>query len=193
MGDDHYPSHQQVASSLPPPPGEAEDGATPPERRRRMGSVVRVGILVVVAGGAIAGWMGMADRDDDGAIAKSGELAATELRVGDCLDDPGAQTEVTEIRAVPCDDPHDLEVYHEFTYADAYSPPSPDEALSLIEQGCFPAFEAFIGAPYEDSELDIYWFEPTTAGWARGDRTVQCAVYVPDGSQLTGSARGSGR
>lgn len=69
------------------------------------------------------------------------------MRVGDCLDDPGAQTEVTEIRAIPCAEPHDLEVYYEFEHADADSPPSPDAAFALIEQECFPAFETFVGTP----------------------------------------------
>lgn len=179
-------------------PGWEPDGAPngdpspPPRRWRRIGTVVRVGILVAVAGSALAGWLGMADRDDDGAITKAGDLAATELRVGDCLDDPGT-TQVTDIRAVLCDEPHDLEVYHEFEHADAERPPFRPEALSVIELECVPAFDAFVGVPYIDSELDFFTFEPTTQGWQEGDRTVQCALYALDGSKLTGSARGAQR
>lgn len=175
------------------PVGDPNAPPTPPPRRRgRIGTVVRVGILLLVAGGALAGWLGSANRDDDGAIAKGGDLAATELRVGDCLDSPEA-TQVTEIRAVPCAEPHDLEVYHEFEHADAERPPSRPEAIGVIEQECVPAFDAFVGVPYIDSDLDFFTFEPTIQGWQEGDRTVQCAVYALDGSKLTGSARGARR
>lgn len=37
--------------------------------------------------------------------------------------------------------------------------------------GALPAFDEFVGTPDADSELDVYWFEPTAAGWQQGDRT----------------------
>ena len=56
---------------------------------------------------------------------------------------------------------------------------------------CLSSFEDFVGVPYGDSALYLYWLTPTVEGWNAGDREVVCLVYVPDGKNLVGSAEGS--
>lgn len=190
---------QEIGGAGPAYPGgggpsdPASSPFPPPRRRGRVGMVLRVGVVVVLGGIALASFLGRADRDDEGAVDRAGELSAMDLRVGDCFDDPGDAPEVAAVQAVPCAEPHDNEVFHEFQHPDADSPPSQDAAFQRIGEECIPAFNTFVGKAYEESELDFFTFEPTEAGWREGDRTVQCSVYAMDGSKLTGTARGAAR
>ena len=80
--------------------------------------LVLVGIFL--GGGAIWGFFTNADRSDGGAIIEAGTLDADELQVGDCLDWPGSGGDDVEVfdsvRARPCTEPHDMEVYAVLEY-----------------------------------------------------------------------------
>lgn len=138
------------------------------------------------------------ERDSDGAIAEEGDVNAFSLEVGDCFDDPdgvdlGTQTTVFELPAVPCSQPHDNEVFALIALeGDDDEYPGTEEVQTLGFERCYDEFEAYVGAPYEESalEFDPYLF-PTAQTWAAGDREIVCAVYNPDLSPLTGSTRDS--
>ena len=51
-------------------------------------------------------------------------------------------------------------------------------------------FHAYVGRPYEESVLSLFYYSPTETMWATGDRDVWCLVEHPEGS-LTGSVRGT--
>jgi hypothetical protein len=185
------------------PGGQGWDGlqgggglpAAPPPKRRSIGLLIRLGIAVVVIGGGIIGWITSADRDSDGNIVSAGNLVVTDLAVGDCFDDEaGADaTEgqlVSSIRAVPCAEPHDNEVFHVFTATGGDELPNRSALDDQIGAQCLPAFDDFVGVAYEESELDFFTFEPTADGWRRGDRRVICALYELDFDKLEGTARG---
>lgn len=149
--------------------------------------------LVVVA--AVADTLAQAGRDGAGAIAKAGELSIHELVVGDCFDNPGGMgpdgMEITEIAAVPCASLHDNEVYYvsELTDASSVAYPGDDAVFERIGSECFARFEAFVGAPYETSDIDFTVVTPTEASWSDGDRNYMCAVYDL-GGPVTGSLAG---
>lgn len=198
-GSDDYPGGtgwQDGGSTDLGGPDGMDPGSSPfppPRRRIRIGTILRFGFLAVIAGSALYAWLGSADRDGDGSITRAGDLAATELRAGDCFDDPGMQEEIDGVRALPCDEPHDHEIYHEFEHADGDAPPSPEVVNQRIGEECVRAFDTFVGTVYMESDLDFFTFEPTEEGWRQGDRTVQCALYAMDGSKLNGSARDARR
>lgn len=126
------------------------------------------------------------------AVACAGP-AVFSLEVGDCFQYPEGQDEVTELEVVDCDELHDSEVIHTFELGgDDY----PDEAelIAAIDEACFGApFEAYIGAAYGETEVDVYPIRPTPGSWDRADdREVVCAAYVP-GETLDGSLQGTGR
>ena len=98
--------------------------------RPRVASIRAAFTIAVVAGGAfaLAGCSTVADivsaateganssapetrSEDTGEIVAGGVTDVFQLRVGDCLNDPGSD-EVLEVVTVPCADPHDYEVYH---------------------------------------------------------------------------------
>ncbi len=149
----------------------------------------------IVAAIAIVGAVTAANRDDSGAIVGAGNLHITDVRVGDCFDmnDDADVEEVGEIRAIPCDEPHDFEAYH-LTELAAGDFPSRSSLDLSVRTACLPSFESYVGRDYETSALYLTWFEPTPDGWSQGDRGLLCVVSTEAAATpLTGSVRGSAR
>ena len=177
--------------------GTREDfeGATPaPVAKAPLWQRLPLGWIVVglfVAAGAIGGFIFNASRSDSGEITKSGDLAASDLRVGDCFDlkDPEAE-EVGDVTAIPCTSEHEYEMFFSGTMPEG---PFPDDKgfVDWLDTNCVPAFGSYVGLAYEESELDIFWLQPTGEAWADGDRSIQCAVYHPRIHRLTESLKGS--
>jgi len=119
------------------------------------------------------------------------------LNVGECFDDPpnaGAGTQVQELEGIPCDQPHDNEVYALVDYPGGSSEPYPgDDAVnSFMQDECLSAFEEYVGGEYATSNLDFGNLTPTEGSWGQGDREIVCFLYDAALDKLTGSAEGSG-
>lgn len=123
-------------------------------------------------------------------VVEGGQADVFTLKVGDCFDDV-TEDEVYEVPAVPCGDPHDNEIYYEFTMPDGEYP-GDDVITAAADAECRPQFEAFVGMAYAESVLDWFPFTPTEGSWSNGDRVVQCAVYEP-GARVSGSLAGVAR
>ena len=129
-------------------------------------------------------------RDDAGAIVESGGLGAYVMQIGDCFNDPDAEL-IESVEGIPCDQPHDNEVYAEFDYpADEW--PGEEQLFQDAWYRCLDRFEGYVGRDYETSALDIWLFGPVEEGWAEGDRLITCFVFDYYGEKLTVSARNSG-
>lgn len=121
------------------------------------------------------------------------------FEVGDCFNDPeGADlesdegAELTSVGAVPCNEPHDNEVVHLFEVDDDDFPG--EEALTArAQEACVGPFADYVGIAFEESELELFPFVPTKESWEQGDREIVCAVYLPEGQQLTGTVRDAKR
>jgi Septum formation len=145
--------------------------------------LIRLGLIgLVVAGGFV-----FRDR-------LSGHV--TELQVGDCFDLPaGTATEFEDVQHHPCTEPHDYEAFAELTY------PAPDEALypgdiplgRWADAGCASSFDDYVGMPFERSTLTFYVMTPSTDGWEKGDRVVNCVLATGSATKLTVSLKGSRR
>lgn len=156
-------------------------------RKSNLGSMLVLGgAIAVVAIVAIV----MAQRGDG---ERSGDVSVFDLRVGDCFDGPeDFSTSVETVRAVPCAEAHDNEIYHAFDVPDGPYPGEADLDASA-DQECVGAFESFVGRDYLESVLEFFPITPTSSSWAAGDRTVSCALHARDLSKLTGTMRGSQR
>jgi hypothetical protein len=172
-----------------PPP--ADQRSTRPIWRRIPIRLAIIGVIIVA--GAIAGFITNASRSSTGDITKSGDLVSNDLRVGDCWDlkDPSADV-VDNVVARPCSQEHEYEV---FFIGSPTTTDYPGEAgfTTYVSDNCAPAFDAYVGKAYADSELDIFWLYPNSDGWTSGDRSVECSVYHPRVHRLTGSLKGSAR
>jgi hypothetical protein len=132
-------------------------------------------------------------RDAAGNIDESGAASVFSLQVGDCFnDEAGAGDVITDVPVVPCDEPHDNEVFFEFAMTDAVFPGN-DAAIESGALRCLEQFQPFVGSDYLESELEIFPITPTAQSWEDGDRIVYCVLYALDLSKLEGSMRGSNR
>lgn len=153
-----------------------------------------IGVLVVVIA---VGWLTAARRADDGSLTSAGTVDVADLRVGDCFD-TGPETDITDVDGIPCDEPHDYEVFAvESRAGDSY--PTEAEFDAIFESMCIPAFETYVGSPYATSALYGGMITPSERSWDDGDREFTCYLYEPlddsliENVALTGSMRGSAR
>lgn len=141
--------------------------------------------------GDLLGDPGSAVRDEEGQVVEPGDVDVFSLAIGDCFDDEGTGDQISSVPIVPCSDPHDNEVYHEFEVADGEYPG--DEAIAAqADEGCLGAFAGFVALAYDDSVLGYFPLTPTASGWEQGDRLVQCAIYEPD-IKVTGTLKNAAR
>ena len=123
----------------------------------------------------------------------SGQQRVTSLKVGDCFDDTAQMVgggEVSRVPSVPCNQPHDNEVYHVARYSG--SSYSRADISAFADRVCYGAFAPYVGRSYESSVIDFTWFIPTPESWSRGDREVVCVAYHMNLDKLRRSVRGSG-
>ena len=132
-----------------------------------------------------------ADSEPPATSAGGGEASVFLLEVGDCFDDPDITAAVSDVPIVPCDQPHDNEVYAIYDLADGDYPGQDAVETSALD-GCLERFEPFVGRDYATSALDYFHLTPTVESWSAGDREVICSVYRVDLEKMTGSMQGSG-
>ncbi|MDH3247762.1 MAG: septum formation family protein [Acidimicrobiia bacterium] len=192
------PSQPESAQELPAPGQPSGPAGLGVLSRIGGGLLIRLVLVgLFVAGGAIWGVLTNADRDSRGAIVESGTLDADDLQVGDCLDWPGSGDGVElfdSVRARPCSEPHDMEVYAVLEYPSVSGTAYPGDQL-LTDWGfdkCFGGFQQYIGASYQSvPDIDITIFWPSEEAWDQDDRTVHCLMIAyEDGVKLTGSLLG---
>jgi len=182
-----------------PEPGAADPGAPfglpaaqPTQQPSVLWGLVRrfawVPIVIVVA---LVGFWFSAGRDDSGEISRSGNMAITELRAGDCFDlkDPDEEV-IEEVDAKVCTEPHEYEMVFVVDMPSATYPRA-DEMDQFAYAQCIPAFGAYVGLSYQESRYELTYVTPTEDGWNAGDHAVQCSAYDPGNSELTASLRGT--
>ena len=139
-------------------------------------------------------------RNESGEIEEGGEVGAFALQPGDCFDDSalagsadsGEDAEVEQVSAVPCDEPHDFQVYATFDVDDAEEYPGEESVTTQADEGCFEQFESFVGRDFQTSRFNYTFLYPTVETWEIGDREIVCLLAPLDSEKLTGDAEGSG-
>ena len=148
---------------------------------------------LLAATAALAVGCSPAERNDEGEIAVAGALDAFSMHVGDCYDDQMFfSDEVSDVPGIPCDQPHDNEVFALFDLQESEYP-GEERTLELADDGCLERFEAYVGTTYEESVLMITNLVPSKGSWSQvDDREVICVAYHMELEKLTGSVRHSG-
>lgn len=117
-----------------------------------------------------------------------------ELAVGTCFDDPESAEEIQSVGAVPCEGPHDNEVFALVDHPAGPDDPYPGrEALTEFadEQCRGQAFNDYVGSEYQFSRYFVSQLTPTDGSWEQGDREIVCLLFDP-AEPLVGSAQGAG-
>ena len=159
-------------------------------------------IKELTVGGGIFGLLAIfaapvADRDNTGQIVSGGTVDIFEIQIGDCFDDQSMYgtdetVELTGVGGVPCQQPHDNEIYAQTQMA-LTEYPGEDAILKAADKFCFEEFEAYVGTSYQNSILDITYIYPTIESWNQmSDREISCALFDMNLEKLVGSVRGRG-
>jgi hypothetical protein len=132
-------------------------------------------------------------RGDDGRIVNGGDLSVFDLVPGDCVvlaDDLEAVNETLPV--VPCEEPHQAEVYALVEVDDLDAYPGERELSDRAELECLDEFADYVGVDLVDSTLFFTYMIPSVRGWQEEQhRTVVCLV-VAAGRPIEGSVAGSG-
>ena len=131
-------------------------------------------------------------RDEAGEVVEGGQSDVFTVSVGDCLSEAQSDGEVMDVPIVPCSEPHDAEIYHDFQ-VEGTEYPGDEEITRLADEGCLGAFEDFVGVPYDASKLEVTYYTPTEGSWNEvDDRLVSCMIMDPAGP-TTDSLEGAER
>jgi len=116
---------------------------------------------------------------------------ASELKVGDCFDEPADMETVEDVQHHPCSDTHGAEVFYvaDYSESDDTAYPSDPEMEAWVTDRCFPAYASYTGRDFlTDPDFGIGWFQPDTAGWEDTQR-VTCYLYRLDEAPFKGSQK----
>ena len=158
--------------------------------RRAIAVTAALAVLLVVGCG------GGAERGESGEIVEAGSLSVFSFRAGDCFSGIASEDEAGSVEAIPCDQPHEAEVYLLVDYPGGTDAtyPGQDAIDQFAEDRCLGAFESYVGLSYEDSEIFLHDLYPNNDTWKQvGDREIVCSLYYDDGREITGSLRGARR
>ena len=77
------------------------------------------------------------------------------------------------------------------TPIDAETLPDFEELNTMAFQACTPAFEEYVGTPYEESSLDATWYFPNASNWDAGEHVIACVAVPLEAPSLTQSVKDS--
>lgn len=172
------------------------DGSFLRSQGLRSGRLRAGAIGLVVAAAALSGCAGTSQsdastRDETGAIVEEGAVGAFRIEVGDCLSGVGEGL-IESANGVSCNTSHQYEVYHRYVFPEGDFPGT-EVIETMAERECLQAFEGFVGVAYEESVYGFTALQPIEESWNKiDDREVLCMLGNYDGTDKTGSARGSG-
>jgi hypothetical protein len=100
-----------------------------------------------------------------------------ELRAGDCFDDPETDEDwITEVRGVPCEQPHDNEV---FALAELTNMPETYPTQRMLARAsddlCAEHFEQYVGTPLSGTDLGVMGMYPDQRAGRTG--TARSSVF----------------
>ncbi|HTJ71833.1 MAG TPA: hypothetical protein VL551_30105 [Actinospica sp.] len=162
--------------------------AQPPKQRGRgfggflavaVGTVLgRVVLGLLVVGGIAAYHFATADpaqRNSTGQVSQSGSMDATDLQIGDCFDAPSGTSGISSIKAVPCSQSHDSQVYAEPQISeDSY--PGDSTLQKEAETDCGSDSAQSVISSDAPSSAQIADYFPQDADTFSSQRYIICAL-----------------
>ena len=126
-------------------------------------------------------------RDDGGAVTQGGDISATALRVGDCINNLRDSNNVQSLPGVPCSQPHEGEVFAVFDLpAGAY--PGGAAVEDQVTKECNDRITSYSPGSAQDPDVGLFSVYPLEQNWNSGDRQVVCIATAKSGA-TTGRSR----
>jgi Septum formation len=153
--------------------------------RRRLAGPLKLAAMVLVAALGVGAYFAIGF-----AIAPVPKLA-----MGDCVNGvhAGVELSASNFRSVDCAASHDNEVVGLVAHHGTGAYPGMQPLFDFAQVPCRAAFESYVGLSFDASVLGMTLVVPSDLTWIKGDRTIACVAGTLDGSQLTGSVRGTAR
>lgn len=147
--------------------------------RRRL-----VGFAILVVIGLIIGQFTSAERNEAGEITKSGDVGVTEVQLGDCFDDlldaTGTGVTFSSLNAVPCNEGHHWQVFHQedITLNDFSEKAAGEMAEYICNQEADALLINMSSVKYDAFQNASFTVTyPTFKSWTIGnDRSIGCLV-----------------
>ncbi|MCV2395365.1 septum formation family protein [Actinotalea sp. M2MS4P-6] len=155
------------------PPPAKRDGARIALR------VIAIAAAVVLVVGSVAAarfWLGTRPLGD---VTSPATVAAGRLSTGHCIEQLPVDGQVSSVRVVPCDQPHDAEVVGVLPFTEQDWPGATDVTDRLVAWCEMDNAEVALGMQ------PVVW-APTQRSWSQGDRSGLCLAWQPTGT-VTGS------
>ncbi len=183
----------QPDPSWPPAPANWQlwvNAGRPPGTGPTSGWAVAAFVLgllsVVVVVAIVAANAGKATRSAaTGVITHRGHLNAFSLRVGDCFDNPTGAHTVDTVTALPCNQPHNAQIYAKFKLTGSdHSYPGTAVVAQRARSGC----NARIGSvdkAITTGAMTLRILLPEKTSWTAGHRTVSCMIVNPTATLTT--------
>jgi hypothetical protein len=140
--------------------------------------------LVIVIAAVAIGLSTSSGRSASSPPTQPGVTSVYSLRTGDCLQNPGARLGITSIKLVPCDQPHNAQVFAVFPVAGGGYPGT----AALRRQaavGCHTRIAGSINRSLITNSMTLQYLYPESQSWADGHRSITCLVV--DSTNMTSS------
>ncbi|QSB16801.1 DUF4190 domain-containing protein [Natronosporangium hydrolyticum] len=144
--------------------------------------ITGVWVLVPVTGGIFALLNSDPLRDDTGEIVRDGSVSMDELAPGDCIKELGPGVSF-RVPVVPCAELHEGEVYAVFDLTADGGWPGEETVAADAQTSCVDRLADYARTGYDDSDMGIFYYHPTSSSWRGGDREVVCVAYFRDGER----------
>ena len=115
------------------------------------------------------------------------------FEAGTCLDVAKGGTLTASTVPVSCATGHMSEVIGTVDLSGEAAFPGDTALRQTASTQCRSLFTSYVGGDPTASSLATVYFVPTEKLWGSGNRHITCLVYTRDGSQLTGSVRGTSK
>jgi hypothetical protein len=140
-----------------------------------------VGFIILAIIGFTLSECSSADRNDAGDIVKSGDVQATDTRVGDCYNELPADGETfSSLKAVPCNEGHQYQLFYRGTSTlTTFSEVAAlQEAEAICQDAANSLFSQMSAIKYDSfKNADLGYFYPTEKSWnSNTDRKIECLV-----------------
>lgn len=138
-------------------------------------------------------------------VLSSCSTTVFDLKVGDCLvlpDDLDLDRgfELTTVKTVECNEPHQGEIVADHKVTDSDFPaveagtyPGEDALFEKSKDVCISAFESYVGTSFEESELDLLPLTPTLDSWNKADDRAIVCVAINLNDEVTSTFKDSGK
>lgn len=186
------PAVDTTVTSPVEPDASATGGVSDPAGPGGTGVVADPGATEGTGGSDPAAGSGGSPPAQPAPAAGGQQVDAYDVKVGDCLANPGNNPTVQTLTRLDCAQPHYTEAYASFDLTGSDFP-GEDQVKANAVAGCDNQFTTFVGIPRTSSSLDVSFMTPTADTWAGGDRAVTCMVFQKGGADVVGSLRGSKR